>query len=299
MLDSLARLQEGNRMLRFGNADGIDPEAQTEDLGADPIAATALGLRNVKRVMPLLIPANTTDRLRDYSDLDENYGRLVGQWQRELGHVVTLVGGVYRAEKYPDQAGVIFTPTSRARQQAAVRFLLDNAFTTPTFFFDLDILRRIEQTGTVDRVQQAQSALLAGLFNDARMNRLVDQQALATAAAPAYGLGDLLHAVRVGLFSELPVGRPIDIYRRNLQRSFVDLLGTKLQPPPEPRFPTIPRVRTAAAATGGGESSGPRRAARSRCRDRRRAATGDEPGHARAPAGSAVPDRSDFESKMR
>jgi uncharacterized protein DUF4953/uncharacterized protein DUF5117 len=241
VLDSLARLQEGNRMLRFGNADGVDPEAQTEDLGSDPIAATALGMQNIKRVMPLLMPANTTDKLRDYSDLDENYERLIGQWQRELGHVVTLVGGVYRAEKYPDQTGVIFTPASRARQQAAVRFLLDNAFTTPTFFFDLDILRRIEQTGTVDRVRQAQSQLLTGLFNDARMNRLVDQQALATTAAPAYGLGDLLRDVRVGLFSELAAGRPIDIYRRNLQRAFVDLLGTKLQPPPPlPPFPPFP-----------------------------------------------------------
>ena len=241
VLDSLARLQEGNRMLRFGNADGVDPEAQTEDLGADPIAATALGLQNIKRVMPLLMPANTADKLRDYSDLDENYERLVGQWQRELGHVVTLVGGLYRAEKYPDQTGVIFTPAGRARQQAAVRFLLDNAFTTPTFFFDLDILRRIEQTGTVDRVRQAQSQLLTGLFNDARMNRLVDQQALATTATPAYGLGDLLRDVRVGLFSELAAGRPIDIYRRNLQRAFVDLLGSKLQPPPPlPPFPPFP-----------------------------------------------------------
>ncbi|MGE5143901.1 MAG: zinc-dependent metalloprotease, partial [Acidobacteriota bacterium] len=188
VLDSLARLQDGNRMLRFGNADGVDPEAQTEDLGSDAIAATTLGLKNIRRVMPLLIPANTTDPLRDYSDLNENYGRLIGQWQRELGHVVTLVGGVYRAEKYPDQTGVIFTPAPRARQQAAVRFLLDNAFETPAFFLDVDLLRRIEPTGTVDRIRQSQGQLLEGLFNDARMNRLVDQEALATAAAPAYGL---------------------------------------------------------------------------------------------------------------
>jgi len=234
VLDSLARLQDGNPMLRFGNADGVDPEAQTEDLGSDPIAATELGLKNVRRVMPLLIPANTTDRLRDYSDLNENYGRLIGQWQRELGHVVTLVGGVYRAEKYPDQRGVIFTPTPRARQQAAVRFLLANAFETPGFFLDVDLLRRIEPAGTVDRIRQSQSALLEGLFNDARMNRLVDQEALATSAAPAYGLGDLLHDVRVGLFRELATGATTDIYRRNEQRAFVDLLGTKLLPPPPP-----------------------------------------------------------------
>ena len=234
VLDSLARLQDANRMLRFGNADGVDPEAQTEDLGSDPIAATALGLKNVRRVMPLLLPANTTDPLRDYSDLNENYGRLIGQWQRELGHVVTLVGGVYRAEKYPDQSGVIFTPAPRARQQAAVRFLLDNAFETPAFFLDVDVLRRIEPNGTVDRIRQSQGQLLDGLFNDARMNRLVDQEALATAAGTAYTLADLLHDVRVGLFRELASGAKIDIYRRNVQRNFVDLLGTKLLPPPPP-----------------------------------------------------------------
>ena len=234
VLDSLARLQDANRMLRFGNADGVDPEAQTEDLGSDPIAATALGLKNVRRVMPLLLPANTTDPLRDYSDLNENYGRLIGQWQRELGHVVTLVGGVYRAEKYPDQSGVIFTPAPRARQQAAVRYLLDNAFETPAFFLDVDVLRRIEPNGTVDRIRQSQGQLLDGLFNDARMNRLVDQEALATATGTAYGLADLLHDVRVGLFRELASGAKIDIYRRNVQRNFVDLLGTKLLPPPPP-----------------------------------------------------------------
>jgi hypothetical protein len=239
VLDSLARLQDGNRMLRFGNADGVDPEAQTEDLGSDPIAATELGLRNVKRVMPLLIPANTVDPLRDYEDLNENYGRLIGQWQRELGHVVTLVGGVYRAEKYPAQAGVIFSPSPRARQQAAVRFLLDNAFRTPTFFLDLAILRRIEPNGTVDRIRQSQGAILSSLFNDPRLNRLVEQQALATTGAPAYALVELLHDVRVGLFSELARGTSIDLYRRNLQRAFVDLLGTKLQPPPPPP-PTPP-----------------------------------------------------------
>ncbi|MGH7538708.1 MAG: zinc-dependent metalloprotease [Gemmatimonadales bacterium] len=234
VLDSLARLQEGDRMLRFGGADGVDPEAQTEDLGDDPIRATQLGIENVKRVMPLLLPATTGDPTRDYADLSENYGRLIAQWQRELVHVVTLVGGLYRAERYPSQAGVLFTAVPRPRQQAAVRFLLEQAFQTPRFFFDIEILRRIEQTGTVDRVRTSQSAVLTALFNDARLNRLVDQQALATPATPAYALGDLLQDVRVGLFSELAGGRPIDVYRRNLQRAFVDLLGTKLQPPPPP-----------------------------------------------------------------
>src|SRR5260370_10352566 len=136
-------------MLRFGNADGIDPEAQTEDLGADPIAATTLGLINLERVMPMLLPATTADRLRDYDDLNEMYDQVVGQWQRELGHVVTLVGGVYRAERYPDQAGPIFTAAPRPQQPPAVAFLNERAFRTPVVLLAQDVLRPTSQSGVV------------------------------------------------------------------------------------------------------------------------------------------------------
>src|SRR5256886_4808617 len=37
VLDSLARLQDAQPWLRFGNPDGIDPRTQTEALGDDPV----------------------------------------------------------------------------------------------------------------------------------------------------------------------------------------------------------------------------------------------------------------------
>jgi hypothetical protein len=240
-LDSLARLQDRNPMLRFGNADGIDPEAQTEDLGSDPIASTTLGLRNLERVMPMLLPATTADRLKDYDDLSEMYDQVVGQWQRELGHVVTLVGGVYRAEHYPDQAGPIFTAAPRAKQQAAVAFLNERAFHTPAFLLDQNVLRRTKQSGVVDQISRTQTQLLGALFNDSRMNRLVEQEAMASATAPAYRLSDLLGDVRRGLFTELARGGAIEVYRRNLQRNFITLLTDKLAPlPPPPPAPPFP-----------------------------------------------------------
>jgi hypothetical protein len=257
-LDSLARLQDHNPMFRFGNADGIDPEAQTEDLGNDGIASTRYGIMNLKRVMPMLIPATTADHLADYDDLDEMYNQVIGQWQRELGHVVTIVGGVYRSERYPDQPGPIFTAAPQARQQAAVRFLLDNAFKTPTFLLDDQILRLTRQNGIVDEIARAQDGVLGGLLNDSRWNRLVEEEARQTAAAPAYRLSELLSDLSGGLFSELAAGAPVDVYRRNLQRAYVDQLGLKFLPVPESRFPNFPgfippapRPTEAAAAARG------------------------------------------------
>jgi hypothetical protein len=234
-LDSLARLQDSRPELRFGNPDGIDPRTQTEALGDDPVKATRFGIANLKRLMPMLIPATTTNRLEDYEQLNDFYGELVGQWARELGHVSVVVGGVYRHEKYPNQAGVIHTAVPRDRQAEAVRFLNENAFATPTWLFDAEVLRRVEPSGFVDRVRARQTALLNTLFQDARLGRLVEQQATMP-AGQAYTLVDLFADVRRGLFSEYAAGAPVvDPYRRNLQHGFVDvmnrLLNTPLVPP--------------------------------------------------------------------
>src|SRR3989442_5697895 len=244
VLDSLARLQDSMPWLRFGNPDGIDPRTQTEALGDDPVKATRYGLANIKRLVLMLLPATTTDKLDDYSLLDDFYDRLIQQWAFEMGHVAVVPGGVWRQEKYPDQAGVIHTPVPRARQTEAVRFLTENAFATPLYFLDPEVLRRIEPTGFVERIRTRQSAILNTLFQDARLSRLADQGATLPPGS-AYTPADLFGDVRRGVFAELAAARPIiDAYRRNLQRALVDqmdrLINTPLVtplPPGSGQFP--------------------------------------------------------------
>ena len=245
-LDSLARQQDQNPMLRFGDLDGIDPNSQREAVGDDPVKASTFGLMNLKRVMGMLMRATTANKLDDYSDLSEVYDRMVGQWQFEMSDVLTMVGGVYRDEKYPSQAGVIHTPLSRAEQAGAVRFLADNVLKTPLWMYDPQVLRRIEPTGFADRMRTIQTNYLRQLFDDTRLDRLADQMATATPAAPAYTIADLLGDVRKASFSELAAPRvAVDAYRRNLQRAFVDLMNEKLNPPPaQPRTgPMFPGFR--------------------------------------------------------
>ncbi len=234
-LDSLAREQDTKPWLRFGNPDGIDPRTQTEALGDDPVKASTLGLANIKRLVPMVMPAATTRPLQDYSLLDELYGELIAQWAREMGHVAVVVGGVYRHEKYPNQAGILHTPVPRAKQAEAVRFLNENVFRTPAFFFDAEILRRIEPTGFVERIRQRQEAILGTLFQDGRLSRLVEQEATLP-AGQAYVLVDLFRDVRRGIFAELGAQAPaVDPYRRNLQRTFVEEMDRLINTPLEPQ----------------------------------------------------------------
>ena len=244
VLDSLAREQDTMPWLRFGNPDGVDPRTQTEALGDDPVKATRYGLANIKRLVPMLLSATTTDSLEDYSLLDDLYDRVILQWALEMGHVAVVPGGVWRQEKYPDQAGVIHRSVPRAQQAEAVRFLNENAFTTPTYFLDSAVLRRIEPTGFVERIRVRQAALLTTLFQDARLSRLAEQGATLPAGT-AYTLTNLFDDLRGGIFAELGAARPaVDPYRRNLQQTFVDqmdrLINTPLVTPPPPGFTPFP-----------------------------------------------------------
>ncbi len=159
-----------------------------------------------------------------------------------MNHVAVVVGGVYQFTKYAGQTGRVYQPVPRAKQAEAVQFLNDNVFTTPSFFFDPEVLRRIEPTGFVDRVRARQTALLNLLFQDPRLSRVADQQATEPGA---YAIADLFGDVRRGIFSEFGTGAVrVDEYRRNLQRAFVDqmerLISTPLVTPLPPGFTPFP-----------------------------------------------------------
>jgi hypothetical protein len=228
-LDSWAREQDAKPWLRFSTADarGSDPGENTEAVGdADAIASTALGIKNLHRVSEMLLTA-TSRPGEPYDDLEELYGRMLGQWATELSHVAAIVGGFNSQQKHAGQDGVRFVIVPRDRQAAAVRFLNENAFATPTWAIKADILRRIESAGALARVNAAQERVLNSLLSNTRFDRLVEQEALDGTAA--YKPTDFLAEVRHGIWREIegPNVR-IDVYRRRLQNSYLDLLSTKL-----------------------------------------------------------------------
>ncbi|MBW3629050.1 MAG: zinc-dependent metalloprotease [Gemmatimonadetes bacterium] len=233
VLDTWARVQDERPWLRFSAAGtgGADLGDHTEAVGdEDAVRSTRLGLRNLERVIPMLLPA-TMKPGEDYRDLTELYGAVVSQWSTELDHVATLIGAVESQEKYGGQAGVKFTPVPRQRQVEAMRFLTEEAFSTPEYLLDPEILRRIEVQGALDRVGRAQSAILRDLTENRRMRRMVEYEALATDPSQVYTLAEMLTDLRRGIWSELE--RPtvtIAASRRNLQRSYLEMAKSKVNP---------------------------------------------------------------------
>lgn len=239
-LNAWAKEQDTTPWLRFNMSDsrGADPGDHSEAVGdADPVKATGWGIKSIRQIVPLL-EKSTVEPGKSYDNLNEMYGRLIGQWARELQHVAILIGGADAQEKYGDQPGVRYTPVAKARQVEAVKFLNANAFETPTYFLDKDILRKIEVEGALRRINQAQSSVLNQLFNDRRMERLVEFKAM---DANAYGLDDMLADLRAGLWRELKMPRPVfDASRRELQRSYLVAVAGKINPAPAQVPPGLP-----------------------------------------------------------
>jgi len=233
ILDEWAREQDDKPWLRFTTSDdaGSDPADQTEAVGdQDPVQSTRLGIANLERAMAYLIDA-TVKPTEGYDDLETLYGRMVGQWQTELNHVARLIGGADTQERYGSQPGPRFTPVSRARQKEAVAFLNDAAFKTPDFLLVDSIVRRIEPVGSIERITSAQASVLNQALQDARLIRLSEYEH-ALGADNAYPILELFDDVRSGVFTELDDRSEIDVFRRSLQRRYIELMSRKINPEP-------------------------------------------------------------------
>ncbi len=198
----------------------------------DPVKSTGLGFKNIARVMGYVASAGT--RAGDDNTLLQNlYNRTVDQWATEAAHPATMIGGGTVVYKSGTQKGAVFTAISRSRQQAAMHFLNDSVFTTPSYLIRPDIASRIEPGGMLTRIGNAQNRVLSQVLVDQRLNFLLDGSATAKSAGDVYSLADMLDDLQRGIWSELWTPAPkIDAYRRALQNNYLTLMNAKLNPSP-------------------------------------------------------------------
>ncbi len=122
-LAALFAKQKDDPMLLFGDADpSEDPTRQTEDLGADSLEATRLGMANIDRVAGYLVEACCQPG-EDYDLLSNMYDRLLAQRSRELIHVTAMIGGFEQINLFYGDSDRRYQPINAKRQRQAVQFL--------------------------------------------------------------------------------------------------------------------------------------------------------------------------------
>ncbi|AQS94946.1 zinc-dependent metalloprotease [Polaribacter sp. BM10] len=212
-----------NPMYHFGRQQFgvVDPSAQTEDLGDDAIKASDYGIKNLKRILPRL-EEWTTEKGQTYDEMATMYGQVIGQFGRYMGHVSSNVGGIYENYKTADQEGAVYTHVDKAHQKAALKFVINQLFKTPTWMLDKDLFSKTQSSGALERVRALQVRTLNSLLSADRMARMIENETLN--GAKAYNLVSMFSDLRKGIWSELYSGRTIDTYRRNLQKAHVERL---------------------------------------------------------------------------
>ena len=210
-----------NNRLWFGSEANLDdPRSQSEDVGDNAMISSEYGIKNLKRVL-VKLPEWTKVDNEGYADLKNMYSQLLGQMVKYMGHVSKNIGGVMETPKTVEQTGPVYQRNSRAKQKEAIAFLDRELFKTPSWLLDKKVL---ELTGIdpIYVVTLLQSPVLSKLLDNATLKKLITAEALE--GKDAYKLTDLLGDLSDSIFSELKMGRQVDIYRRNLQKTYVNQL---------------------------------------------------------------------------
>lgn len=229
-LNSWIMEHAGDPLYRFGaqqSGGTIDPSSQTEDLGDDSMKASMYGIANLKRIVPNLEKWTTTPG-ENYDDLGEMHGHVLSQFNRYVGHVTANIGGVYEHYKAAGQDGAVYTHVPTEKQKRAMKFLQREVFTTPKWLFEKNTLSKLERTPMIEKIGNLQNGALNRIMSTQIMARMLENEAVN--GSSAYSMMNMMKDLRQGIFSELSRGRNIDVYRRGLQRAYVDKMGSILNP---------------------------------------------------------------------
>jgi hypothetical protein len=197
-----------------------DPRTQTEDLGDDAMLAGSYGIRNLQRVMGGLLKW-TYEAHEGYGNLSQIYGGVTDQFEYYVGHVLNNIGGIYETPKTADQSGPVFQSVPVAKQKSAMDFIAKQVLTTPKWLLDTAVLSRIGESPT-QTMSQIHGMVLNHFFNPATLSRLAVSEAVH--GADSYQLVQYFIDIDNAMWTELKTGATVDIYRRNLQRAYVDKL---------------------------------------------------------------------------
>lgn len=228
ILDKMIEEKASDKRYYYGReGQPDDPRDQSESLGDNAMKASTYGIKNLQRIVPNLVEWTKMPN-EDYTNLTEMYSEVIAQFQNYIGHVSYNFGGIYETIKKNGQQGNVYEYVSKATQKEAVDFLNKQVFTTPTWLINKPI---IDRTGIIPAttILALQERALSRMLSTYTMNKMLDAEA--ANGAEAYTVADLLSDLKSTVFTELTTRKPIDMYRRNLQKAYVERLGRLINPP--------------------------------------------------------------------
>ena len=203
-----------NPIYMFGSSWG-DPNSQTENIGDDPVKASHYGIKNLKIVAENLTKWTYSPN-KDYEDLEELYGELLGVYRRYIFHVIGIIGGVNQTLINTNQSGSFtYKNVDKQFQIRALNFLDTELWKTPIWLLDKDIVSQINNTDGLYKIETLHERSINSLLSNYRLNRMLSSENSIVGEGLKYNeLFDLLYE---SIFEKINPTNQID---RNLQLSF-------------------------------------------------------------------------------
>lgn len=203
-----------NPIYMFGSSWG-DPNSQTENIGDDPVKASYYGIKNLKIVAENLTKWTYSPN-KDYEDLEELYGELLGVYRRYIFHVIGIIGGVNQTLINTNQSGLYtYKNVDKQFQIRALNFLDTELWKTPIWLLDKDIVSQINNTDGLYKIETLHERSINSLLSNYRLNRMLSSENSIVGEGLKYNeLFDLLYE---SIFEKINPTNQID---RNLQLSF-------------------------------------------------------------------------------
>ncbi len=223
------------------NAD--DPRSQNEDLGDNAMKASTYGIKNLQRIIPHL-SRWTHQPDEDYENLSAMYSEVTSQFGRYLGHVAKNIGGIYETPKTVEQEGPVYEHVPKSLQKEAMAFLKKEIFTTPSWLLNSDIFNKTGNTG-ISVVSMRQDAVLSRIISTNTFSKLLTMEA--ELGESAYKCVDMIQDLQQAVWAELTTRKTIDVYRRNLQKSYLERIRVIVKPPATSGMSIMLRIGAPAA----------------------------------------------------
>ena len=188
--------------------------------------ASAYGIMNLKRIVPNILEW-TKEPNEGYDNAKEIYDQLVIQFSRYMGHVTKNIGGITTTPSNVEQSKIVYEYTPKNVQKEAVKFLQDQLFTTPKWLLEKDLIS-FAGAGNMSTIANIQNSVLGRIISENTIGKLLEFEALDPSSA--YKVSELFSDLKKGIWSELKTHQPIDIYRRNLQKIYVEKLIDFIRP---------------------------------------------------------------------
>lgn len=227
------------RLYKYSEAqdprDAVDPRAQNEDLGDDPVRSSEYGIANLKRVVPEILQWTTTgEQGQTYEEASRLYYAVINQWNNYMYHVMANIGGIYLENTTVGDGVKTYTFVEKEKQQAALKFLMNEVLCYPKWLFDTEIseytyLLKNTPAGVVENaptqvLKNAQAWILWDLLSNNRLMRMLENESVN--GKKAFTVVDLMDGLHKHIFAVTERGGIPDVMARNLQKNFVDALIT-------------------------------------------------------------------------